>query len=135
MQVNFYNSNSGLGLIRVPTKGPRDLITDSRGVSPTPELDRTELPGSRVALTFAVIYPDPRQPPRTAPVPPTIFHSRDTASQRDDETCDSFRMNAQQFPSAMATPPPRKRVSQACRPCGVKKIKVRDPGLPWLRTN
>ena len=27
--------------------------------------------------------------------------------------------------SAMSTPPPRKRVSQACQPCGLKKIKVR----------
>jgi hypothetical protein len=25
----------------------------------------------------------------------------------------------------MSTPPPRKRVSQACQPCGLKKIKVR----------
>jgi hypothetical protein len=32
----------------------------------------------------------------------------------------------------MATPPPRKRVSQACRPCGVKKIKVRDSAAAAL---
>ena len=40
---------------------------DLRGGAPSLELDRTELPGFRVARTFAVIYPGPRRHPRTAP--------------------------------------------------------------------
>lgn len=61
---------------------------------------------------------------------PTSFPTPETTPSRATARCDSIISNAYPFPRAMATPPPRKRVSQACRPCGVKKIKVRE--LPPL---
>ena len=122
--LKFITSQRTVVEDRIPKD--KDLITDWLGDCPTPELDRTEHPEFRVARTFAVIYPEARRPPRTArplscslPLPRHDFQSI-------DKTCDNTRICAHPFPRAMATPPPRKRVSQACRPCGVKKIKVRE---------
>lgn len=90
-----------------------------------------------------MIYPEPRRPhARTAPVRLLPFfplprhepsQSRAEASKR--HAIASHRIASYLHPTCiysratMATPPPRKRVSQACRPCGVKKIKVR-PAQP-----
>lgn len=55
-------------------------------------------------------------------------------SQSYDETFQNTVLHAYSLPRGMSDPPPRKRVSQACRPCGVKKIKVRGHAVLQLRS-